>query len=42
MDSIRFGTILRFPRAAGEPRRAYVWGHTLAFAPAGVYVYFLR
>ncbi len=43
MHSIRSGNILRFPRAAGEPPRAYaLWGLTLAFDPAGVYVYFLR
>lgn len=38
-----FGNILRFPRAASEPPRAIeLWGLTLAFAPAGVYVYSLR
>jgi len=42
-EQYRFGNILRFPRAAGEPHRASaLWGLTDAFFPAGVYVYFLR
>jgi hypothetical protein len=39
----RYGNTLRFPRAAGEPPRAYFFrGLTYAYPPAGVSVYFLR
>ncbi|MBM7572487.1 hypothetical protein JOC48_003015 [Aquibacillus albus] len=39
----RCGNTLRFPRAAGEPPRAFALrGLTDAIPPAGVYVYFLR
>ncbi len=40
---MRYGNILRFPRAAGElPCAIALRDLTDAFTPAGIYVYFLR